>query len=158
MSISTTFMDSAGTTITGRSFSPGQSIQIKAHCIGLGSLPMAFVPCTLDIEGGSFTPIYDSMDTSIDGNATFHVTLPSVTSQANVVLSIVPLFGLGTDSVTIPIAIGNVTPKNENEGSPWETYLIWGGVIVVALVALGVLPKLISGTKASVAAVRAPAK
>ena len=141
MPISVNFEDSSGNEITSRTFTPGQNIRIKAHAMELGA-PAWTIPITLDIQGGSFAPIYATMDGSIDGNATFNVTLPNVTSRANVQVSVVPLLGIGSDSVTIPIAIGSIQPANDNpSGSKTEEYLLIGGGILLALIIVPVIIK-----------------
>ena len=134
------FKDSKGNVLTQRQFQPGQQIQVTGHVTGLLGLGEPGQSVTLDISNHNFSPVYASDTTSILGNFVIPVTLPTVSSKANVTINIHSIGGVSQQ--VIPISIGSVIPDTlPDEPSSGSSYIVWGVIGVVAILAMTLIGK-----------------
>mgnify|MGYP001559215048 CR=1 FL=1 len=105
MSLEVKFETPPGNVLSGRNFSPGQSLRIGGHVTGALGLGEPFTHIRLEITDGSFLPILLETQTNLLGDFWFDIFLPNANSKANVKLT-ATFTVTGQDVVIIPIAIG----------------------------------------------------
>lgn len=135
--IHVSFEQPPGTIVDIRQFAKGQPLRITGG-VSWAGLPVANPKMTLDIEpvsGGAFSPIYLSDVGSIFGNFRFDLTCPDVNARANAIITAtyytLPPFR-STESVTLPISFGNITPAPIPQPIDWKSVLKWVAIAGVA--------------------------